>query len=84
MNFLLNRCFTFSYARDGQFWTQFAGFVGASSPGLTVNYAVSLVALLRFLPDVPYTLQMAALLGIACGLTFNYLGSRFVVFRRKF
>jgi dolichol-phosphate mannosyltransferase len=83
-NFLLNRRFTFSYARDGHFWKQFAGFVGASSLGLVVNYVVSLTALVQFLPGVPYAPQMAAILGIACGVTFNYLGSRFFVFRRKF
>ncbi len=83
-NFLLNRRFTFSYARDGHFWKQFAGFLGASSLGLIVNYSVSLVALFRLFPEAPYAPQAAALLGIACGMTFNYLGSRFFVFRRKY
>lgn len=83
-NFLLNRRFTFSYARDGHFWRQFAGFIGASSAGMTINYIVSLVAILRFLPDTPNSPQVAALLGIACGTIFNYIGSRFFVFRRKF
>lgn len=83
-NFLLNRRFTFSYARDGHFWRQFFGFIGASSLGMTVNYAVSLLAILRFLPDTTYSPQVAALLGIACGMVFNYVGSRFFVFRRKF
>lgn len=83
-NFLLNRRFTFSYARNGKLWAQFSGFIGASLVGLMVNYVVSLIALFRFLPDVPHAPQMAALLGIACGMTFNYLGNRFFVFRRKY
>ena len=83
-NFLLNRRFTFSYARGSSIWRQFAGFVASSSVGMAVNYSVALYLRAQVLPETPYTLQFAALLGIACGMVFNFLGSRYVVFRKKY
>ena len=83
-NFLLNRRFTFGYARSANFWKQLAGFVSASSLGLVINYSVSLFSLSQFPESMPNAPQFAALIGIGCGMTFNYIGSRFFVFRRKF
>jgi dolichol-phosphate mannosyltransferase len=83
-NFLLNRRFTFSYARHGNIGRQFAGYLGASFIGMAVNYAVAAFLLLRVLPDLAYGPHVAALAGITCGMGFNYLGNRFMVFRRKF
>lgn len=83
-NFLLNRRFTFGYARSGSFWKQLVGFVSASSLGLAINYSVSLFSLSQLPESMSNAPQIAALIGIACGMTFNYIGSRFFVFRRKF
>ncbi len=83
-NFLLNRRFTFSYARGSRIWTQFAGFVASSSVGMAVNYSVALYLRAEVLPETPYALQLAALLGIAGGMIFNFLGSRYVVFRKNY
>lgn len=83
-NFVLNRRFTFSYARDGHLWRQFAGFVGASLVGMVVNYSVSMQAVRQGWFEGPVALQLAALAGIAAGLAFNFVGNRFVVFRRRF
>ena len=83
-NFLLNRRFTFSYARGNSIWRQFAGFVASSSIGMAVNYSVALYLRAHVLPETSYTLQLAALLGIASGMVFNFLGSRYVVFRKKY
>lgn len=82
-NFLLNRRFTFSYARDRNPWTQFAGFVGASAIGMIVNYAVALYLVSSVLPDRASAVYVAALAGIACGMLFNFLGNRYVVFRKR-
>src|SRR4051794_476032 len=41
-NFLLNRRFTFSYARGGPIGKQFLGFVLASAAGAAVNFATTL------------------------------------------
>ena len=83
-NFLLNRRFTFSYARSRNVWSQFAGFIGASAVGMIVNYAVALYMRNSVLTDGAYSLQLAALAGIACGMLFNFLGNRYVVFRKRF
>jgi len=79
-NFALNRRFTFSYARRGgpaQVARQLLGFTLACSVGMVVNYAVTLVTWGWF--EVK---QLAQLLGVVAGLGFNFVGSRFLVFRR--
>ena len=83
-NFLLNRRFTFSYARDRNPWAQFFGFVSASAIGMAVNYGVALYLVLSVLPERPSSVYLAALAGIASGMIFNYLGNRYVVFRKRF
>lgn len=83
-NFLLNRRFTFSYARKRNIWYQFLGFIGASTAGMIVNYAVAVYLSMHVLPDQRSSLYLAALAGIACGLIFNFLGNRYVVFRKRY
>lgn len=82
-NFLLNRRFTFSYARTEPVLRQFVGFVGACAVGMVVNYAVALW-LNAQLGEGAFTLQLAALGGIAAGMAFNFLGSRYLVFRKRY
>lgn len=79
-NFLFNRRFTFSYARNRTLSKQFLGFVGASTAGMLVNYLITIVVAIR-LRTLP--IQAAALCGIAGGMTLNYLMSQFLVFRRR-
>lgn len=83
-NFLLNRRFTFSYARDRPMLLQFLGFVGASAVGMAVNYAVALYLNTYVLGDGALSLQLSALGGIAAGMLFNFLGSRYLVFRKRY
>lgn len=83
-NFLLNRRFTFSYARDRNPWTQFAGFISASAIGMGVNYGVALYLVSAVLPEQPSSVYFAALGGIASGMVFNFLGNRYVVFRKRY
>ena len=80
-NFLLNRWITFSYARQGSFWGQMAGFFGASSIGAVVNYGVTLGTLWLW-PALERVPQIAAVIGILAGLTFNFFMSRHLVFRK--
>jgi dolichol-phosphate mannosyltransferase len=80
-NFALNRRFTFSYARTGSLIAQFMGFVGASSLGAVVNYAVA-ITVLRYWPSLERFPQVAALAGIAAGMVVNYAVSRYLVFRK--
>ncbi len=79
-NFVLNRRFSFSFARDGSWWGQYARFVAASACGAVVNYAVT-VALLEHLPGM--LPQVAALVGIAVGTGINFAASRYLVFRTE-
>ena len=82
-NFLLNRRFTFSYARHENIWRQFIGFVSASLIGMVLNYTVALTLASSSLADRPFGLQIAALIGIAVGLLFNFVGSRYFAFRKR-
>lgn len=79
-NFLLNRRFSFSYAKNEPIVKQFIGFAGACSIGALVNYSVAL-AIWNSAQDIP--LWLAAVCGIAAGMTFNFLISRYLVFRRS-
>jgi dolichol-phosphate mannosyltransferase len=79
-NFLLNRRLTFGYARSGNIWKQFAGFVAACSFGALVNYLCTL-AIVDFWPGV--AVQLAAFVGVVAGLGFNFLTNRFLVFRKR-
>nr|WP_252733539.1 glycosyltransferase family 2 protein [Paracoccus marinaquae] len=83
-NFLLNRRFTFSYARDRNPLGQFAGFVGASAIGMIVNYALSVYLIENVLPETRSSIYIASLLGISAGMLFNFLGNRYVVFRKRY
>ncbi|WP_108395442.1 glycosyltransferase [Devosia submarina] len=83
-NFLLNRRFTFSYARHGNAFKQFIGYLTASAIGVTVNYTVSLAMLHAPLPETAQSIYVASLSGVAAGMVFNYLGNRYLVFRRRF
>jgi dolichol-phosphate mannosyltransferase len=79
-NFILNRRFSFSFAREGSWVRQFLGFVAACSLGAVINYATTLFVHARLPTASP---QLAALIGIAVGTGFNFLSSRYLVFRRS-
>ncbi len=79
-NFVLNRRFSFSFARRGSWGGQYLRFVAASSVGALVNYALTLVLLHHF-PHLPA--QGAALFGIAVGTGINFAASRYLVFRTE-
>ena len=76
-NFVLNRRFSFSLARGRSWIRQFFGFVAASSLGAIINYSTTLFVLGR-LGTRP---QAAALVGIVAGTSFNFIASRYLVFR---
>ena len=77
-NFALNRRFTFSYARYESLPRQFVGFVAACSLGAVVNYFTTVLLM-------PYvaSIQLAALLGIVAGTLFNFVGTRYIIFKFK-
>jgi dolichol-phosphate mannosyltransferase len=77
-NFVLNRRFSFSFARSGPWPRQFLRFVGASLTGAIINYGLTLTVL-RYHPAMHP--QLAALIGIAVATVFNFAATRYLVFR---
>ena len=77
-NFVLNRRFSFSYARDRSMARQFLGFLAACSVGALVNYFTTLA-----LWETLRYKQIAAVIGVAAGTSFNFTASRFIIFRDK-
>ena len=80
-NFVLNRRFTFSYARAKPMKNQFLGYVSASALGAIVNYyiTISLIANYEIFGAIP---QLAASIGIIAGSGLNYALSRYAVFKK--
>ncbi len=72
-NFMLNRRFFFSYAREQPLVAQFFDFVGACSIGAGVNFIVTL-GVLKAWEQAP--LWLAVMSGIAAGMLFNRFYSR--------
>ncbi len=81
-NYFLNRWITFGEDRHGPVWRQLPAFIAACSLGAVVNYAVTLSVIAAW-PLARRFPQIAAVFGILAGLTFNYLASRFWVFRLR-
>jgi dolichol-phosphate mannosyltransferase len=79
-NFVLNRRFSFSFARSGPWLPQFLRFVAASSAGACLNYFLTLTMLSHFPSWRP---QVASLVGIAAGTAFNFAASRYLIFRAR-
>ncbi len=77
-NFALNRRFSFSYARDQSIVPQFLGFAAASAFGAVVNYSTTI----HLWEDIRYK-QLAAFIGVLAGTCFNFVASRFLIFRAK-
>jgi dolichol-phosphate mannosyltransferase len=77
-NFALNRRFTFSYSRLEPIVKQFTGFIATCTLGAVVNYLVT-----GWLWDSFDYKQIAAAVGVISGTAFNFVGSRYLIFRRK-
>ncbi len=77
-NFVLNRRFSFGESRKDSWVRQFVGFMTACSVGALINYAVTLLFMGGRLALRP---QLAALVGIAAATVFNFVASRYLVFR---
>ncbi len=75
-NFVLNRRFSFSYARSRSWTRQFIGFLTACSAGAIVNYVAS-VGVLTFWPSVRP--QVAAVIGVVASMGFNFVAARYCV-----
>jgi len=78
-NFVLNRRFSFADARTKAWPRQLATFIAACSLGAVINYLVSI----GLHAQAGMTPQLAALVGIAAGTLFNFVASRYLVFRQS-
>jgi len=81
-NFLLNRKFTFPHGKDGSMAKQYVAFFAVCLMGFAVNWFIS-VYLYENIPFFNRLYLMAAFMGILGGLLINFLGSKFLVFRKK-
>ncbi|MBA4028045.1 MAG: glycosyltransferase family 2 protein [Planctomyces sp.] len=79
-NFALNRRFTFGHARGGSVVTQLVGFVLTCLVGAVIQYVVTARALSWLAEGSPTPLAVP--FGVAAGMAFNFLISRYVVFAR--
>ena len=77
-NFVLNRRFSFGESRQDSWLRQFVGFMTACSVGALINYAITLLFMGGSFALPP---QLAALVGIAAATVFNFVASRYLVFR---
>jgi dolichol-phosphate mannosyltransferase len=77
-NFVLNRRFSFGESRKESWIRQFVGFMAACSLGALINYAVTLLFMGKTFSLRP---QLAALVGIVAATAFNFVASRYLVFR---
>jgi dolichol-phosphate mannosyltransferase len=77
-NFVLNRRFSFGESRKESWIRQFFGFMAACSVGALINYAVTLLFMGKTFALRP---QLAALVGIVAATAFNFIASRYLVFR---
>jgi dolichol-phosphate mannosyltransferase len=77
-NFILNRRFTFAYARNSSIVKQFLGFVAACSFGALINYFTASALVAEYPGLYP---QIAAFIGIVAGTGINFLVNRFAVFK---
>ena len=81
-NFFLNRKFTFANAEEGHFFKQYAAFSTTCLFGFCVYWGVSNYLEIA-MPFFHKYYLLATLIGIICGLVFNFIGSKFFVFRKK-
>jgi len=79
-NFLLNRRFTFANAREGSLAKQYISFFVICILGFFVNWLIS-VYLYYNLPFFYSHYLIASFLGVLGGLTVNFTGSKFIVFK---
>ena len=79
-NFALNTLITFNDAAPAPLSKRFIGYVGACGFGAILNFTTASIMLAVF-PGI--SAQLAAIAGIAIGMSMNFIGCRFLVFKRS-
>ncbi len=78
----LNRRFTFHAEAEPASWRQWWQYLAAMSGGGAVNYGAYSAAVL-LLPRHPLTGMYAVAIGSLAGMTLNFIGAKWLVFRRR-
>jgi len=80
-NFLLNRIFTFKYAKKSHFFIQYFKFFIICLIGFAINWSIS-IFLFNYLAYFLNYYLVTVVFGIICGMIFNFVGSKYFVFRK--
>ncbi len=81
-NWAWNRRFTFHDARDAARLPQWSGFLSVAVLGFLLNWG-SYFLLTTLVPFFAERRILALICGVAFGFVCNYLGARFLVFRKR-
>ena len=81
-NFAMNRRLTFSYSRTGNIFTQYICFVLSCTVGAVVNWVITMSLAVWGSKPLEEHVLIASFVGILVGLVFNFVFSRFWVFKR--
>ena len=81
VTWILNRTFTFRGSRDQPLWQEYLRFAAVNAVGNLANFGVysALVGGVAIFGRVP---ELAIIIGTGVGVTFNFTGSKYLVFRR--
>lgn len=77
VTFLGNRFVTFNHGKEMPWLKQYFSFVSACAVGALVNWAVTVNLIQKFLMSP----TAAALIGVGAGMGFNFVFSRYIIFR---
>jgi dolichol-phosphate mannosyltransferase len=80
-NWAWNRRFTFEYARTPRHFPQWSAFLAVSAIGFLINWGVYYL-LTKYSEFFLAYKELALCVGVVVGFAFNYVGSRYYVFRR--
>jgi dolichol-phosphate mannosyltransferase len=80
-NFLINRKFTFTHTHKGDFFKQYTGFFITCLIGFAINWVIS-VYLFEHIQFFHSYYLLTTFIGIVCGMAFNFIGSKFIVFKK--
>ena len=80
-NYVLNRRFTFTRARPTAVSRSYAGFVGVCAVGVAIRVGVMHAIMVTVGWRDPPLVYLTSLVGIVAATTWNFLGSKLLVFR---
>ena len=81
-NYLLNRRFTFTDARDTPVSRSYVTFVAVCAGGIALRVGVMHLLMVRLGWDRPPEVYATNFVGIVAATAVNFLGARFIAFRR--